>query len=351
MTVLIILFGVIGYLSWDAYKIRAARKSDFVSRSQEYTRLLTETLVNERDITAEIDMAKMLLSKDPLLIAVQVYSPDSGLRLSTVKPSAAKYSSSPVAEDGKFGSIFRFHYQTIKQPMNIANMTNLYACFIGTMYTYREINEYLLLVLVTTGGLFLLTLIITLIQPRKPSQNTIQSVSKAPMPNRYGAKLANDELDGDEFYGEISKNNKTSDMEADMEADNEYIDQLAMELASAEAFNQDLTIILFSTSRNNFKTVRKFYSSNPYVIVINDRRIGIIDVNNDYDTALKKARKFVYQQNNQNFRVGISSRNSRIINAPDLYEEAETALLKTDEGHKIVAFRSDPQKYLKFATG
>lgn len=82
---------------------------------------------------------------------------------------------------------------------------------------------------------------------------------------------------------------------------------------------------------------------------------SVILPNTELDAAIKEAEAFrdgvcTKKISNCTLSAGLSSRNGRLINGSRLINEASAALGKAmnDSGSKIIAFRSDPEKYRQF---
>ncbi len=342
VSVLTALLGVIGYLAWEAYKVRATRMSDFAIRTNEYANRLSETLIVERDIEKEIELAKKLLSEDAFLIAIQVISLDDGLRLSTVKPIAQDFKSQSIMDSDKFDGLLRLQYQVIYQSMSVSGMPGLRAYFIGTNLSFGEIRQYLLIILVTAGGLFILTIVIIFIKPTRaprPRRETTDEIIRENVPEL---------LIDDDDIGDFDMNVATPPQVDDSVGIGkfEFLEKLEMELVEAESLNQNLSLQLIRLNGGEIDKVEETYYQNCHIFIVDDEWIGVIAPDTDLDTAMKRAKQLIIDM--PNGRIGITSRNNRYIDSTSLVDEAEQALLKTDSTDSIVAFKSDPVKYQKF---
>ncbi|RLW69402.1 MAG: hypothetical protein B6D68_02100 [spirochete symbiont of Stewartia floridana] len=342
VSVLTALLGVIGYLAWDAYKVRTARMSDFALRTNEYTNRLSESLIAERDIEKEVELAKKLLSEDASLIAIQVISLDDGLRLSTVKPIAQDFKSQSIMDSDKFDGLLQLQYQVIYQSMRVSGMPGLRAYFVGANLSTGEIRQYLLIILVTAGGLFILTIVIILLKPTRShgaERETADEVIQEDAP-----ELPFDDDGIGDFDMNAAATPQTNDSTSISRFD--FLEKLEMELVDAESLNQDLSLQLIRLAEGDIDEIKEVYHRNYHIFAVEEKWIGVIAPAANLDTALEKAKNLIVGM--PNGRIGITSRNNRYIDAIALVNEAEKALLKTDSASPIVAFKSDPVKYQEF---
>lgn len=162
-----VLLGVIGYLGWTTYVSFSERMQTLSIKTQAYTENIANTLVEKRNIDEELALAEQIVQNNALLIALQIHSHDDGLRLSVVKPSAQDLRSTPITDSDFFSKILnRFLYRLFVYPMDVDNMPGLEASFIVTVLSSAEIQNNLLIILITVVILFILTLVMIFLQPR-----------------------------------------------------------------------------------------------------------------------------------------------------------------------------------------
>ncbi len=145
----------------------------------------------------------------------------------------------------------------------------------------------------------------------------------------------------------------------------QYIDsRLSFELRRSASYDQDLVLILFrgkDLSRGSEEHVRvakyllQHFLFQDMLFEYGQNGFAVILPNTELDTAIKEAEAFRNNVCSKNisgciFSAGISSRNGRLITGNRLIAEASMALNKafTDPDNKIIAFRSDPEKYRQY---
>ena len=164
--VVIVLIGVIGYYGWNTYDSRSKRIGQFLVRSENYAELLSDSLIDSRDVNAEVEFAEKLIAGDAELAALQVHSPSDGLRISVVKPPASEFRSLPLAGSARFSGFFsRIRYRIVRRPMPVEGLPDLEAYFLLVTLSSAELRNNLLIILVTILGLLIITLAMIFIRP------------------------------------------------------------------------------------------------------------------------------------------------------------------------------------------
>jgi len=372
------LLCVIAFFGWKTYQSRALRISDFVARTDEYTLDLSKTLAENRDVDTEVAVAEKFMEENPSLIAVQVYSHDDGLRLSVVKSTAGDFARKPIAGSDRFDSFpARIRYHKITKPMHVADMQGLEATYISATLSGAEIRNNLMIILITVVGLFAITLVLILVKPKESfgeSDNKDEDDSLSDSNDNDDFSLPDfdpantlDENDlfgsGPEISDSLSMDDDFSLPELDDFSDNpaavppplpesEILNRRELELERAASFNQDLSLLIFSGTPDAEENIRNSYTYEDLVFPLENGNVAVIEINKDLDTALSLTEGFVKERietySSRDLRVGIASRNGRLISAGRLFNEADNALVKTDEEKNIVAFRSDPEKYREY---
>lgn len=378
--VIIVLIGVIGYFVWESFDIRAKRIANFTDLTQGYTRQLADSLVGDRNIDSETAIAESMLKNNPILIAVQVYSYDEGLRLSVVKATAGEVGSTAIADSDFFKSLLnRIRYQVVIHPMRIDSMPGMEAYFVGITLTNAEIRANLLIILITVAGLFIITLAVIFLQPRTVNNDEIEDSMSSPEIHDNDDEdieeldissleeevdeddMIADDLDDFSFDIDIGESPNFDDelpdideMQEDISMDTKakFIERLDSELERAASFNQDLAIIFYNTGGIDDEKIRNAYDFKDLIFTLENNMFAVIEINQDLDQAMVNAenivRDSIIRSGNTRIRVGITSRNGRLISAERIYNEAITALNKSDKEQNIVAFRTDPQKYREY---
>jgi len=377
------LLCVIAFFGWKTYQSRAVRISDFVARTDEYTLLLSEALSGNRDVDTEVSMAEKFMENNPFLIAVQVYSHDDGLRLSVVKSAAGEFSRQPITGSDRFDRFpARIRYHKVTKPMHVTDMQGLEATFVTAVLSGAEIRNNLMIILITVIGLFAITLVLILV---KPADLTEEEDNLREVDSHYDAEDfpeegededfslpdldSSDALDENDLFGSGPEVSESIPLDEDFSlpdledfsdtpsesrppTDNSAINRLELELERAASFNQDLSILIFSGAADIEEQIRKSYAYEDLVFNLDDASVAVIEINKDLDTALSVTEGFLKERiestGSRDLRVGIASRNGRLISAGRLFNEAENALEKTDNEKNIVAFRSDPEKYREY---
>ncbi len=398
------LLCVIAFFGWKTYQSRAVRISDFVARTDDYTRRLSESLEDNRDVDTEVAIAEKLMAEDPSLVAIQVYSHDDGLRLSVVKSVAGEFTRTPIADSERFdGFPARYRYHKVSQLMRIPDMQGLEATYISATLSGAEIRNNLMIILITVAGLFAITLVLILIKPgnrivseddEKDDEQVYESEDYS-LPGEFrddhpsldssggGApeSLPDDDfslpdfdeadrLDDNDLLGSSNPEfGDTLELDDDFDLPNlddfpvdsagldsssggDIVGRLELELERAASFNQDLSLLIFSGTSNTEELIRSTYTYEDLVFPMDNGKTAVIEINKDLDTSLAMTEEFIREcidsSGNRGMRAGIASRNGRLIGAERLFSEAENSLRKTDESKNIVAFRSDPEKYREF---
>jgi hypothetical protein len=142
-------------------------------------------------------------------------------------------------------------------------------------------------------------------------------------------------------------------------------DRLESELHRCASFEQDLglMIIAFSETRGvtdaQYKLLADrtvdFFNLRDLIFEKGDSGITVILPNTDLDQSFARAEDFHNRLTAgfpgvSDFRIGLSARSGRLVDAGRLYFEASEALNKAlhDPVSPIVAFKSDPEKYRAF---
>ncbi len=380
------LLCVIAFFGWKTYQSRAVRISDFVARTDEYTLELSRTLAENRNVDTEVTIAEKFMDENPSLIAIQVYSHDDGLRLSVVKSAAGDFSRKPIAGSDRFdGFPARIRYHKITKPMHVTDMQGLEATYISTALSGAEIRNNLMIILITVVGLFAITLVLILVKPKESFENSDNDDGDNDVDEDDNESLVDfddnddfglpnfdpaDTLDENDLFGsgpEISDSKSMDDdfslPELDDFSNNPtavppplpesvILNRLELELERAASFNQDLSLLIFSGALDTEDNIRNSYTYEDLVFPLENGNVAVIEINKDLDTSLTLTEGFVKERiesyGSRDLRVGIASRNGRLISAGRLLDEAVNALKKTDEEKNIVAFRSDPEKYREY---
>ncbi|MDC7224269.1 MAG: GGDEF domain-containing protein, partial [Spirochaetales bacterium] len=67
--------------------------------------------------------------------------------------------------------------------------------------------------------------------------------------------------------------------------------------------------------------------------------------NSDLVETLERLDIFVNGHPEQDIRIGVTSRNGRLLNKDQLIGEASSALKRTSSDNRIIGFRADPERY------
>jgi len=388
--VVVVLLAVIGYFGWETYQSRGARISDFTTRTEGYVRQLGSQLEAERDVNGEVELAERIMADDASLIAIQIHSPDDGLRLSVVKGPAEEFGRTALADSERFtGFPARIRYHMVRRPLAVEGMPELEASFVASTLSGGEIRNNLLILLVTVLGLFVITLVLILVRPREAvesdemdsnedhdEQFTVPEGFDMHSPAEEEFSLPDmddsDDLDAHRLdesdllssrpeFGETLEVDDDFDLPdldgdaagaADAVPHGDLVDRLDLELDRAASFNQDLSLLIFTGGIGSETVIRDAYTYADLIFALENGDIAVIELNRGLDATLAMTEDVLRRQidmtGNRDLRAGIASRNGRLISAQRLYGEAESALRKTDEDKNIVAFRSDPEKYREY---
>lgn len=142
-------------------------------------------------------------------------------------------------------------------------------------------------------------------------------------------------------------------------------DRLDSELHRCASFEQDLTVMVVTFSGKPELTSQQykqfadmavsFFNLRDLIFEKGGQGITVILPNADMDQGFTKAEGFLNYlmaafTDTSRFRIGVSTRAGRLVDAERLYFEANEALNKAlhDPVSPIIAFKSDPEKYRAF---
>lgn len=142
-------------------------------------------------------------------------------------------------------------------------------------------------------------------------------------------------------------------------------DRLESELHRCASFEQDLTLVIIAFSGRQEITAEQyqqlagmavnFFNLRDLIFEKGERGVTVILPNTDLDQGLTRAEDFHGYltpafTGAPDFRIGLSARSGRLVDAARLCFEAGEALNKAlrDPVSPIVAFKSDPEKYRAF---
>lgn len=369
--------------------------SDFVVSSDEYAHRLDETIYKSRDVNEGLKVANELMSENPSIMAIQVSSREDGLWLSTVNPAIEDFSRVPIAQSDYFDKPFtRVLYYRITKSMPLID--GFEVTFVSKALSSSEIRSRLVTLLIVVSGMFLITFVLILANPRTKSEhggiepraeyeegsdfdsqsdNGIESgvspdytIPEEDANGGYADEVIEDFAPADRLdendllvtkpeYGEsvsMGSNDLPSLDVNETESDErtEMMSKLNKELGASAASNQDLSLIIISGDSSMDKFIREHYPNPNLVFPIDSGKTAVIEANKDLDSSISTAKEFLREclSGNSNLKVfcGIAARNGRLISADVLNREAESSLLKADNESRIVGFRSDPEKYREF---
>jgi hypothetical protein len=142
-------------------------------------------------------------------------------------------------------------------------------------------------------------------------------------------------------------------------------DRLESELHRCASFEQDLTLMIAAfpgkdnVTGEQYKQLAgmtvSFFNLRDLIFEKGNRGVTVILPNTDVDQGFARAEDFHNYlmpafAGLPDFRIGLSSRSGRLVDAGRLYFEAEEALNKAlgDPVSPVIAFKSDPEKYRAF---
>ncbi|MCG8453069.1 MAG: hypothetical protein MI717_07805 [Spirochaetales bacterium] len=436
MLVLVVLFGVTAYFGWTLQQTRLGRIADFSTRSEEYTQRLATTLLDQRDVDSEVELAESLMNNDLALVAVQVYSHDDGLRLSVVKPPASEFRSKALVDTPSFGRFpTNWRYHMVRKPMVVEDMPGLETHFVTMVVGRGEIQNAVMIILITVLGLFAITLILALIRPAAhvnddemeteeessisfdeefppssghksqgddfhdeltelppedfsdlpsdeafddnifesstldedfdlPDFDDVDRLDDGDLmmsnPEMRQSEVLDDDFDlpslddeGSTFDEDLSLPPSESSPAQELPQDDEFLARLESELERAAAFDQDLSLLVITTGNQPIDPLRDAFTYHDLLFPLEEGRTAVIEPNSNLDASIAAAEDLLRHLiaelgGDRPYRIGIASRNGRLIGSERLFEEALGALTRTDEKDNIVAFRSDPEKYREY---
>lgn len=142
-------------------------------------------------------------------------------------------------------------------------------------------------------------------------------------------------------------------------------DRLSSELHRCSSFEQDLTFITMEFSRPSpfyrqfADEAVGFFSMRDLIFEKGENGISVIIPSADLEQGIAKSEEFRERigarlpdasEGNTELCIGLSSRSGRLVDADRLMLEASRALEKAlgDKTSRIIAFKSDPEKYREF---
>ncbi|MCL2179532.1 MAG: hypothetical protein FWB83_00245 [Treponema sp.] len=253
----------------------------------------------------------------------------------------------------RFFNKFSFSDQSLYMPLDITGLRNVNIKAVAGAFDLAEISKILketLLLILIGFALAFFTMLLQLLLGRQTdtaSENTQAPVNEA-VKSGAGPKG-------------LYSNRSNIGWE-------EYIkDRLDSELHRCSSSEHDLALIFmeFTDIANDimYKTIAEetvsFFASRDMLFEYGKWGIAVILPIDNLETAISKSEKF-YQRIMERFPssysrasslcIGLSSRAGRLLNADRLILETREALkkAKSDSKNKIVAFKSDPEKYREF---
>ncbi|MBN2625495.1 MAG: hypothetical protein JXA95_02425 [Spirochaetales bacterium] len=164
--------------------------------------------------------------------------------------------------------------------------------------------------------------------------------------------------DGGDLFGDLTDEEEEEDPQ--MYSPRSHVcwesflnDRLPQELDRASSENEDLSFVyLRDNSVQNDDDYRDFSESLtkdfPYRDMIfewGDQGFAMILPNSDLVETLEKLDVFINNLPERDIRIGVTSRNGRLLDKDQLIGEASAAIKRTSHDNKIVGFRADPERY------
>jgi len=166
--------------------------------------------------------------------------------------------------------------------------------------------------------------------------------------------------DGGDLFGDLPDEEDEEEEDPQMYSPRSHVcwesflnDRLPQELDRASSENEDLSFVyLRDNSVQNDDDYRDFSESLtkdfPYRDMIfewGDQGFAMILPNSDLVETLEKLDVFINNLPERDIRIGVTSRNGRLLDKDQLIGEASAAIKRTSHDNKIVGFRADPERY------
>ena len=175
-----------------------------------------------------------------------------------------------------------------------------------------------------------------------------------------------DFMAGDGLMEELNDEEESSDDSSDMDEtpqlysprsqvcwENFIDDRLPQEIERAAGENEDISFVyLRDNTVENDDDYRSFaddltndFPFRDMIFEWGDQGFAMIFPNSDLVETLEKLDVFVNEKPERDIRIGVTSRNGRLLDKEQLIEEASAAISRTSVDNKIVGFRADPERY------
>jgi hypothetical protein len=130
-------------------------------------------------------------------------------------------------------------------------------------------------------------------------------------------------------------------------------DRLPQELDRASSENEDLSFVYLRDnsvqSDEDYlgfsESLTKDFPYRDMIFEWGDQGFAMILPNSDLVETLEKLDVFINDLPERDIRIGITSRNGRLLDKDQLIGEASAAIRRTSHDNKIVGFRADPERY------
>ncbi len=130
-------------------------------------------------------------------------------------------------------------------------------------------------------------------------------------------------------------------------------DRLPQEIERAAGENEDISFVYLRDNtvendddyRSFAEDLTKDFPYRDMIFEWGDQGFAMIFPNSDLVETLEKLDVFVNEKPERDIRIGVTSRNGRLLDKEQLIEEASAAISRTSVDNKIVGFRADPERY------
>lgn len=160
----------------------------------------------------------------------------------------------------------------------------------------------------------------------------------------------NESSEGTEIV-ETEENTGLYDDESGLAKEEFFADRLEQEISRSASKNENMSLALISAQELSdeafstlLDTIRENYQDRDLNFQRGERGLALLLQDSELNPALQRIRELT-EPWQDNIRVGVSARNSRLIDAAQLLTEAEHALGRAQAGKPVIGFKADPDLY------
>ena len=316
---------------------------------------------------------RQFIEKHPAYLSVVVYSAEGPHYIYAEDPNLLAFPADNHLLDWDGAPIFTirpFFEEVLSSEISIPNRQGTFLSAVTVILPQTSLFLFIRDTIIAAAGLLVLTIIFIAVYPFMRERPANKRSNHEPLERRPSAS-------SDHIPEPLAPVRQKPDCVEEKEPSSglfspetglgwqQYLDsRLSFELRRSASYDQDLVLALFrgeglqkrsSEYVRTAKFLLQHFLFQDMLFEYGQNGFAVILPNTELDEAIKEAETFIENVCEKNvsgciFSVGISSRNGRLINGNRLITEASMALSKAfnDPDNKIIAFRSDPEKYRQY---